>query len=215
MYLQEIINDKYSESLLLKLEKSKFHDYDKIIKAMEFSKKCHQGQVRDFGEPYYSHPFEVAELLLLSSYPYLTGDGIITALLHDVVEDSDATYEIIEELFGRNVSFMVGLLTKYDSNGQIVQFPNIINNLFVKSKEAALIKICDRLHNISTMSLREAEKQNKLRIETATYIMPLAETLEIGDYIKRIYEILYNKKNSDEASDDSFHSDFSSLKSLS
>jgi hypothetical protein len=65
------------------------------------------------------------------------------------------------------------------------------------------------------MSLREAEKQNKLRIETATYIMPLAETLEIGDYIKRIYEILYNKKNSDEASDDSFHSDFSSLKSLS
>ena len=115
-------------------------DFDLIEKAICFSKKYHDGQFRKSGEPFYTHPLEVA--YLITDYN-MTTNVIVTSILHDVVEDSIATVGMIVDNFGFRIAEMVDMLTTDDLKK--------VYKIFCEDKEVALIKLMDRKHNLSTL----------------------------------------------------------------
>lgn len=123
---------------------------NKLEKAIEFATEKHDGQKRDGGEPYITHP-----LAVLNMVSRLTDDENVrcAAVLHDVIEDTDATYEEIIEKFGLSVTLLVDELT----NG---------NKTMLYSRDSKLIKLCDRLHNLSTMDSWSNKRQHDYLIKT-------------------------------------------------
>ncbi|MFV9852093.1 MAG: HD domain-containing protein [Rickettsia aeschlimannii] len=142
----------YSEKLLGKIsllnKRNIVLDYSKIKQAIYYAKKYHGNQKRKTGEPYYSHPLEVAYIILDWS---LDSDVIIAALLHDIVEDTEFTLEKITFLFNHNISQLVSKVTKLNDSINIYRLTEeeIILKLTSgkQSKKAILIKLVDRLHN--------------------------------------------------------------------
>ena len=102
--------DDFGSGLLKTLEDSgSNYDIDRIMQALEFAAKAHEGQKRKSGEPYIFHPIEVAKILV--AYDCDT-DSIIAALLHDTVEDTEVTLDQVKKLFGQEVASLVDGLTK-------------------------------------------------------------------------------------------------------
>ena len=136
-----------------------------ITKAFNFAKKAHKGVRRRSGEPYILHPIAVANIVI--SEIGLGSTSICSALLHDVVEDTDYTVEDIENLFGPKIASIVDGLTKI-SGGVFgaqasVQAENFRKLLLTMSEDirVILIKIADRLHNMRTLSSLQKSKQHK------------------------------------------------------
>lgn len=158
-------------------------DEDLVNRAYVFSMKAHGTQTRASGDPYFSHPLEVAGLLTemrLDSY------SIITALLHDTVEDTLTTIEEIETLFGSQIAKLVDGVTKLSrlelQSEQIRQAENFRKLLLAMSDDirVLLVKLADRLHNMRTLHyFKDKKKRRRIAQETLEIYAPLAERIGI------------------------------------
>jgi (p)ppGpp synthase/HD superfamily hydrolase len=193
---------KYSTRLVEKLEllyTETTLDFDLIHKAIYWAKKYHDGQFRKSGEPFYTHPLEVA--YMLSEYK-LNTDVIVTAILHDIVEDTEVTAGMILDEFGRRIEEMVDRLTRDRPDGSKLSVEEILNNAYEKDdKEVLLIKVIDRLHNMQTIGAKTAGKQKKTAVETSNiFVLPASSINICLEKIFRltIYALLYDKKRTSE-----------------
>ncbi len=157
-------------------------DRKSIQLAYEFASKCHEPQKRASGEPYIVHPLAVAGIV---STLKLDTSSIVAAILHDTVEDTVATLEDIERLFGSEVRDLVDGLTKiskikFRSNEEKLaeNFRKMIVAM-AKDLRVILIKLCDRLHNMRTMDNLAIEKRKRIAQETLDIYAPLANRLGI------------------------------------
>ena len=152
-----------------------------ITKAFNFAKQAHKGVRRLSGEPYIMHPITVAQIVC--SDIGLGSTSICSALLHDVVEDTDYTVEDIENMFGPKIAQIVDGLTKISGGifGEqaSAQAENFKKLLLTMSEDirVILIKIADRLHNMRTLESQPANKQYKIAGETLYLYAPLAHRL--------------------------------------
>ncbi|SPP24352.1 (p)pGpp hydrolase [Orientia tsutsugamushi] len=175
--------DFYSESLLNKLfeTNARFNteiDLDKVEKAIFYAQKYHGQQKRDTGELYYTHPLEVAQMV---GYYSFETDTIITAILHDTLEDTTLTKEKIVKVFGRKVAEQVSDLTRIKDNKKISS-REMIQTFYRQNKtELLLIKLFDRFHNIQTVSIKPYEKRQEIILETQQEFIPLAEYLKLPE----------------------------------
>ena len=154
-------------------------DSKPIEDAVEFAKVKHEGQTRSSGEPYYTHPLEVAGILADMKMDPAT---IITAILHDTLEDTDATYEELEKKFSPEVASLVNgvsKLTKIESQTvEGKQAENFRKLLLAMSEDirVLLVKLADRLHNMRTLHhIQKPEKRFRIARETLDIYAPLAE----------------------------------------
>lgn len=155
-------------------------DFNLINKAIYWAKKYHGEQKRKSGEPFYSHPLEVA--YMLSDYNLKT-DVIAASILHDVVEDTEVTIEMILETFGTRIAEMVDRLTRDRPDGTKLSIEEIINNAYCKKdNEVLLIKLFDRFHNMQTVGVKSPEKVTKNVVETLKYFLSLAIFFEKQNY---------------------------------
>jgi len=155
----------------------------KLEKAYFFSEKYHAGQQRLSGDPYVSHSIETAAILHeLHSDP----DAIIAGLLHDCIEDTDATYEEIKENFGKEVADLVEGVTKIstrvfrDSEEQKAENLRKVMLAMIRDIRVLVIKLADRLHNMRTLEFLPEDKQRRLARETIEIYAPLAHRLGIA-----------------------------------
>ena len=155
-------------------------DFDKIRRAFAYARDKHIHQRRKDGSPYITHPLAVAQVV---SDMHLDSESIMAALLHDCIEDTDATHEEIAKLFSPAVAELVEGVTKltrvqYVSKEE-EQMENLRKMLMAMSKDirVILVKIADRLHNMRTMDYQTAEKQKQKSLETMEIYAPLAHRL--------------------------------------
>lgn len=176
-------------------------DFELINKAIYWARKYHGDQKRKSGEPYYSHPLEVA--YMISEYKLKT-DIIAVSILHDIVEDTEVTVEMIEGTFGQRIAEMVDRLTRDRPNGTKLSVEEILNNAYhLKDKEVLLIKLFDRLHNIQTIKSQSPEKQEKICKETIKHMLLTCLYIEnktLADTLRDISLIPINKFQSQEFS---------------
>ena len=148
-----------------------------IAKAYAYGQRMHEGQFRHSGEPYFSHPVAVAAIL---TEQQLDDATIITALLHDTIEDTRSTYSEIEKEFGREIADLVDGVTKLTnlqlSSTETKQAENFRKLFMAMSKDlrVILVKLADRLHNMRTIRSMRAEKQVQKARETMDIFAPLA-----------------------------------------
>ena len=165
------------------IEKSnKSYDLERIKAAYTMARQAHEGQMRSSGDPYISHPIEVAIILVGLG---MDSDTIIGGILHDVVEDTSITLEDIQKRFGGDVADLVDGVTKlanipYSSRAE-QQAENVRKMLLAMAKDVrvVIIKLADRLHNMRTLDYRTPEKQRVKSLETMEIYAPLAHRLGI------------------------------------
>ena len=171
------------ERLLFILNKTgKNYDTEKIKKAYEYAREVHEGQFRNSGEAYISHPVAVAEIVAGLE---LDTDSICAALLHDTVEDCPGTVDLqqIRQRFGDGVAGLVDGLTKLvripfeDKEEESME--NLRKMLLAMSKDVRVIfiKLCDRLHNMRTLDAKPEHKRRLTALETMNVYAPLAHRL--------------------------------------
>ena len=154
-------------------------DNQKILDAYIYARDKHQGQMRRSGEPYITHPVAVAIILAnLGAGP----NTLVAALLHDVVEDTDATLNDTTKLFGKEVSEMIDGVTKISKlefKAEPSQADNHQKMLIAMAKDirVILIKIADRLHNMRTLESMPQDKQIRIAHETLEIYAPIAHKL--------------------------------------
>jgi GTP diphosphokinase / guanosine-3',5'-bis(diphosphate) 3'-diphosphatase len=179
---KEILN-RYKH--LLKACKRRFEKGDKEIlrKAFEVAVEAHKEMRRKSGEPYIYHPIAVAQIC--AEEIGLGATGIVCALLHDTVEDTDLTLEDVKGLFGEKVAQIIDGLTKISGvidNTSSIQAENFRKVLLTMSEDirVILIKIADRLHNMRTLDHMKHDKQIKIASETLFLYAPLAHRLGLN-----------------------------------
>ena len=169
--------------LLDVIEKSdKTYNLEKIKQAFLYASSLHEGQMRLSGEPYISHPVSVATIVAELG---LDTDSICAALLHDTVEDcADRTsLETLSKMFGDEVSMLVDGLTKIIqvqvADKEEAHIENIRKMLLAMNKDIRVIfiKLCDRLHNMRTLSAKKEDRQRAIALETMYIYAPLAHRL--------------------------------------
>ena len=161
---------------------SYYPEFDKelIKKAYNFSEQSHQGQVRATGEPYFSHIYETA---LIAAQLKLDIPSIISALLHDTIEDCPVTKEDIVREFGQEIADIVEGVTNLSKiefeSKEIKQAENFRKMLIAMAKDirVILVKLCDRLHNMRTLGFMSEEKRIRKAEETRDIYAPLANRL--------------------------------------
>jgi guanosine-3',5'-bis(diphosphate) 3'-pyrophosphohydrolase len=152
-------------------------DEDMLNRAYVYAMKAHGHQVRASGDPYFTHPLEVAAILTDMKLDDAT---IAAALLHDVVEDTEATHQEIEELFGPEIAGLVEGLTKIKRldlvTKEAAQAENLRKLLLAMARDARvlLVKLADRLHNMRTLDHVKPEKRARIAQETMDIYAPLA-----------------------------------------
>lgn len=159
-------------------------DKDGIIKrAIEFAYNAHNGQVRKSGEPYITHPLEVARILTMIE---IDTDAIAASILHDVVEDTDVTVGQIAEEFNEDIAVLVDGVTKlgllqFETREE--QHAESIRKMIIamaKDIRVMLIKLADRLHNMRTLQYMTEEKQKAVARETLEIYAPISHRLGIS-----------------------------------
>jgi GTP pyrophosphokinase len=155
-------------------------DLDVLQRAYRFSEASHQGQQRASGEPYLSHPLEVAHLLVGFKMDVTT---VTAGLLHDVLEDTKATKDELEREFGKEIADLVDGVTKLGklafSSREERQAENFRKMLVAMARDlrVLMIKLADRLHNMRTLDYLPPEKSRKIAQETLDIYAPLAHRL--------------------------------------
>ncbi len=177
------MNELTLDDLLEKIKDYSKEDIKKIKKAYNFADMYHAGQMRQSGEPYIIHPLNVCYTL---AEMHADSDTLCAGLLHDVLEDTKATYEEIENEFNPCVAKLVDGVTKISgmnfSSKSEMKYANtrkIINGL-TQDVRIIIIKLADRLHNMRTLEFKRKEKQQEISIETMEIYVPLAYS--IGAY---------------------------------
>ena len=177
-YTQQI--DKSIEALFSNIsQRLSTEDMVRVERAYLLAAEAHSEQKRKTGEPYIIHPIAVARIV--AEELELGANPIITAFLHDVVEDTDYTIEQIRERFGDDVARLVGAVTKqkkakYQHSKQVDNFRQILESVSFDI-HALLVKLADRLHNMRTLSSMRSDKQMKIAGETDYFYAPLANRL--------------------------------------
>ena len=173
------------KALLTYLEESeRNYDINKISEAYYYADKLHEGQMRQSGEPYISHPVAVARIVAELG---LDTDSICAALLHDTVEDCSekTSLDVITKMFGKDVAMLVDGLTKIIqvqvADKEEAHIENIRKMLLAMNKDIRVIfiKLCDRLHNMRTLSAKKEDRQRAIALETMYIYAPLAHRLGI------------------------------------
>ena len=155
-------------------------DMERIDRAVEYARQKHKDQKRKDGSPYIIHPLAVAEIVAEMG---LDGEAILGALLHDCIEDTDASFDEISKLFGSTTAELVEGVTKLTranfSSSEEQQMENLRKMFMAMSKDirVVLIKIADRLHNMRTMQYQTPAKQISKCRETMDIYAPLAHRL--------------------------------------
>ncbi|SFK68949.1 GTP pyrophosphokinase [Paenibacillus sp. 1_12] len=161
----------------------KEHDLKRIREAYEFAEQAHSGQVRKSGEPYILHPLAVADIVVNMQ---MDATSIIAALLHDVVEDTTVSLDIVNAKFGKTCAMIVDGLTKLEKikfkSKEEHQNENY-RKMFVAMAQdirVILIKLADRLHNMRTLKYQSEESQRRIADETLEIFCPIANRLGIS-----------------------------------
>ncbi len=181
---EEMINQGFQELLDAYLATKHRKKIEIITKAFNFAKQAHKGVKRRSGEPYIMHPIAVAKIVCVEIG--LGSTSICSALLHDVVEDTDYTVEDIENIFGTKIAQIVDGLTKISGgifgDRASAQAENFKKLLLTMSDDirVILIKIADRLHNMRTLGSMLPNKQYKIAGETLYIYAPLANRLGLN-----------------------------------
>ncbi|ADV67180.1 RelA/SpoT family protein [Deinococcus maricopensis] len=173
------------EDLRRAVQERSLEEREKIERAYEFARDAHDGVLRKSGEPYITHPVAVA--LILAELGMDT-DAICAGFLHDTVEDTDVTFQQIEDHFGRDVRRIVegetkvSKLTKQTTSLQDQQSENLRQMLIAMTDDIRIIvvKLADRLHNMRTLGSMRPDKQQRISRETIEIYAPLAHRLGIG-----------------------------------
>ncbi len=192
-----------ANTLLDELRAQNFSDksLDTVARAIEFAVEHHEGMVRRSGEPFVLHPLEVA---LILARIRLDSDTIAGALLHDLVEDTDVTYEDIASDFGPRVSGLVNGVTKLSKlpwTGDVDQSrrekeaqAESLRKMFLAMVDdigVVLIKLADRLHNMRTLQYMPPEKQQRIAQQTMEIYAPLANRLGIWQFKSELEDLSF------------------------
>ncbi len=187
------------------VEKVKGYDPDAdealINRAYVFSMKAHGSQTRASGDPYYSHPIEVAGIL---TDLRLDDETIVTAILHDTIEDTVATPEEIEKHFGGNVARLVDGVTKLSKIEAQSESQRAAENLrkFLLAMSGdirvLLVKLADRLHNMRTLHfIKSEEKRRRIAKETMDIYAPLAERIGMYEFMTEMQTLAFKELEPD------------------
>lgn len=176
-------------------------DEDALNRAYVFSMKAHGNQMRASGDPYFSHPVEVAGLL---SEKKLDAASIITGLLHDTVEDTEVTVAEIQDKFGEEIGQLVDGVTKLsqlelqsDRHKQAENFRKLVLAMS-KDIRVLIVKLADRLHNMQTLHfIKKEEKRRRIARETMDIYVPLAERIGIRDWKEALEDMAFRELNPD------------------
>jgi guanosine-3',5'-bis(diphosphate) 3'-pyrophosphohydrolase len=175
-------------------------DEDLLNRAYVYAMKAHGGQKRASGEAYFNHPLEVAAILAEMK---LDGATIAAALLHDVVEDTEATQAQIEEKFGHEIASLVDGLTKIKRldlvTKEATQAENLRKLLLAMAKDVRvlLVKLADRLHNMRTLGHMAADKKIRIAQETMDIYAPLAGRMGMQNVREELEDIAFRVLNPD------------------
>ena len=173
---------RYDELLECLEKQGGNYDIALIKKAYDYCVECHKGQKRWTNEEYYIHPFHVAKIIISLG---MDTQSIAAALLHDVVEDTDATVEYVKREFGEDVALLVDGVTKIGrlaiSSKEQEQAESLRKMLIAMGKDirVIIIKLADRLHNMRTLDAIPDQKQRDKSLETLEVYAPIAHRLGI------------------------------------
>lgn len=182
-----VSNPKYQKMLenLLKVCKANLPKVNEalITKAFELSLEAHKNDLRASGEPYFTHPYEVA-MIVAEEFP-LDDITIVSTLLHDVIEDTDYNYDFISREFGKEIAEIVDGVTKISGifrGYEITKAENYRKLLLsmVKDVRVILVKFADRLHNMRTLEFVSPDKQRRIAQETLEIYAPFAHRFGLG-----------------------------------
>ena len=199
---EQLINNAFQTLLDSYLSSRHRKKVDLITKAFNFARQAHKGVRRLSGEPYIMHPIAVAQIACAEIG--LGSTSICSALLHDVVEDTDYTVEDIRNIFGAKIAQIVDGLTKISGGifGEqaSAQAENFKKLLLTMSDDirVILIKICDRLHNMRTLDSQPANKQYKIAGETLYIYAPLATRLGLNKIKSELENLSFKFEHPDE-----------------
>ena len=199
---EDLVNEAFQKLLNDYLSSRHRKKVDLITKAFNFARQAHKGVRRLSGEPYIMHPIAVAQIAC--SEIGLGSTSICSALLHDVVEDTDYTVEDIGNIFGPKIAQIVDGLTKISGGifGEqaSAQAENFKKLLLTMSDDirVILIKICDRLHNMRTLDSQPANKQYKIAGETLYIYAPLANRLGLYKVKSELENLSFKFEHPDE-----------------
>ncbi|MDO8464145.1 MAG: bifunctional (p)ppGpp synthetase/guanosine-3',5'-bis(diphosphate) 3'-pyrophosphohydrolase [Gallionella sp.] len=169
-------------------------DVEHVQEAIKFSQAAHQGQIRQSGDPYISHPIAVARIL---TSLHLDVQAIIAALLHDVVEDTDTTTGQIAEKFGKPVAELVDGLSKLYrmqfETREDAEAENFRKMLLAMARDVRviLIKLADRLHNMRTLGSMPHDKSERIARETMEIYAPIANRLGLNDIYHELQDLSF------------------------
>jgi guanosine-3',5'-bis(diphosphate) 3'-pyrophosphohydrolase len=176
-------------------------DEDALNRAYVYTMKQHGAQKRASGDPYFSHPIEVAGIL--TRYK-LDSASIVSALLHDTIEDTNATHEDIEKLFGPDIARLVDGVTKLSrielQSDRTKQAENFRKLVLAMSEDirVLLIKLADRLHNMRTLKyIKDPEKRRRIALETMEIYAPLAERIGMSEIENELEDLAFAEINPD------------------
>jgi len=165
-------------------------DVLEIKKAIYYARKYHGSQMRQSGEPFYSHPIEVA--YIISDYLFRT-DVIVTSILHDTIEDTELTKETISQEFGAKVANQVMDLTRIKGDSIKISSAEMVEILYQEKKyDVLLIKLFDRLHNMQTIGAKSLEKIRKTIEETISRFLSLSIYFKVSGIAQILLEIQTN-----------------------
>ncbi|MBF0166550.1 MAG: bifunctional (p)ppGpp synthetase/guanosine-3',5'-bis(diphosphate) 3'-pyrophosphohydrolase [Alphaproteobacteria bacterium] len=177
-------------------------DEDAINRAYVYAMKMHGAQKRASGDPYFSHPIEVAGIL---THFHLDGASIITALLHDVIEDTTSTLEDIQKIFGADIARLVDGVTKLtrleltsdQANKQAENFRKLVLAMS-EDIRVLLVKLADRLHNMRTLHyIGNPDKRRRIAMETMEIYAPLAERIGMQEIKNELEDLAFGELHTD------------------
>ncbi len=176
-------------------------DEEALNRAYVFAMKLHGTQTRESGDPYFSHPIEVAGILTDLK---LDDSSIITALLHDLVEDTDTSLEDIEKMFGKEIARLVDGVTKLTrlelQSEQTKHAENFRKLVLAMSEDirVLLVKLADRLHNMQTLHhVQSPDKRRRIARETMEIYAPLAERIGMQRFKDELLDLAFAELNTD------------------
>jgi len=163
-----------------------------IIYIIYYAKKYHGAQKRRSGEPFYSHPLAVAEMV--APYCFKT-DILVTSILHDTIEDTELTKEMISYIFGPIIASQVDDLTRIKID-QKISAAEMLELLYVSKKyDLLLVKIFDRLHNMRTLNGMLSKKIEKIKLETLKSFMIVIIYLGLIELEQELKHLCKHKPN--------------------
>ena len=188
------------ELLALATDSYEPHELEELESAIDFATEKHKNQKRKSGEAYITHPLAVAAILYEGG---MDSDSLIAGVLHDTVEDTDATLRDIENHFGRDVAFLVDGVTKVsqaragmrDISSYLPETKDNLTKLLIavgQDVRVIIIKLADRLHNMRTLKHMPAHKQQKIARETLEVFAPLADRLNMGRLRVQLEELSFS-----------------------